>query len=502
MDIILLTSILPSSKGKMVKAFERPSKDSLPYLYRGLGAYQLAWYLREHQYSVQVIDYLYIFTEEEILSALAVYIDESTKILGLGLFGVPSQYPFFFPMMEKILAKIRVLYPWITIVGGGPTIKIIEGAFSPKTFDYVISGHAEDTMLALSNYLIRSGKRPQFEISARGHKVIREAFAMPVENKFDIQHCRHRWHPSDFILPKESLPLELTRGCRFKCKFCQFPHIGKKKNDFLRDMQLVKDELIFNYENYSTTNYYILDDTFNANADRVLEFSDMVATLPFKINYIAYLRLDLIEAYPDTAYQLLNSGLIGAFFGIESFNLEAAKMVGKAFNGKKAKEFLPRLQHEIWKDRVSVYCSFISGFPQETFEEMKETNRWCIENKISCWIWNPLFLSSQLDEYSSEFERESKKYGFNIIEGTENQWEGPDGSTSERAYYYAAKLMIEASPHFKTQVWAIPEMLNYDCVSVDDVLNKYHWEFRDHPINNARKDHINTYWNLIMAGKS
>ena len=89
-----------------------------------------------------------------------------------------------------------------------------------------------------------------------------------------------------------------------------------------------------------------------------------------------------------------------------------------------------------------------------------------------------------------------------ILAEVQNQWEGLNGSTSERAKLYAAKLMIEASPHFKTHVWAIPEMLNYDCVSVDDVLNKYHWEYRDHPINNARKAHINTYWNLIMAGKS
>ena len=40
-----------------------------------------------------------------------------------------------------------------------------------------------------------------------------------------------RFEKNDFILPGESLPLELSRGCIFKCRFCQYPNIGKDKDD-------------------------------------------------------------------------------------------------------------------------------------------------------------------------------------------------------------------------------------------------------------------------------
>ena len=40
--------------------------------------------------------------------------------------------------------------------------------------------------------------------------------------EWDIHNCGTTFHSSDFIFPNEALPLEISRGGRFKCKFCGF----------------------------------------------------------------------------------------------------------------------------------------------------------------------------------------------------------------------------------------------------------------------------------------
>jgi radical SAM superfamily enzyme YgiQ (UPF0313 family) len=485
MDVVLLTSVAPvTGHGN---------------IYRGLGAYQIAWYLRQHGYEVQVIDFLKFIPEEDIMQALRKYVTEETKIVGLGLLTVPSQHLDLYIKMTSVLSRIRVEFPWVKIVGGGPTGNRFDQDFRRKTFDYICVGHAEDSMLALANYLVRNGPPPMFEVSPlSGHKIIKESLSMPVDTKFDIQHCRHEWHERDFIQPGEALPIETTRGCIFKCKFCAYPLIGKNKRDFLRDMQLIKEEMISNYEKYGTTNYYVLDDTFNADKERVEEFANMVKSLPFKIRYATYLRLDLVEAHPQTEDMLLESGLLGAFFGIESFNTEAALMIGKAFSGKKAKDFLPQL-YDRWKDDVSVFLAFIVGFPQETFEECRATNQWCIDSGINGWGWNALYLSNNtVNEWSSEFERNAKDYGFTFIK--KNIW-ATANSSYEVALKHAQQLRDEAGQYQRIASWSVPEVLNYGHFNTKNILKATVLEVEyTGLIRDLRTAWVKRYWAQLMNG--
>jgi hypothetical protein len=65
----------------------------------------------------------------------------------------------------------------------------------------------------------------------------------------------------------------------------------------------------------------------------------MVKTLSFQINYATYLRIDLLAAHPESVDMLLENGLKGAFLGIESFNTDAAKLIGKSWIGKSSKDY-------------------------------------------------------------------------------------------------------------------------------------------------------------------
>ena len=64
---------------------------------------------------------------------------------------------------------------------------------------------------------------------------------------------KFRWNKNDCIQTGETLPLEISRGCIFKCKFCRYPYIGKTKNDFSKSIDNVVEELEYNYNNFKNS---------------------------------------------------------------------------------------------------------------------------------------------------------------------------------------------------------------------------------------------------------
>lgn len=485
MDAVFLTACVTSRK----------------MLYRPIGAYQVAWYLRQHDYNVQVVDFIHRLSDETILSIIDRYVTKETKVLGYGaMIGMKdSESREFINKIERILIACRKKYPWITIVAGGSASSDLNRIFRNKTlFDYIFFGHAEDTMLALCNHLYRNQPAPQFE-KLQGNRVIRETFVMPHDAKFNIELDNHMWHERDFIQPNETLPIELGRGCIFKCKFCQYPYIGKNKKDFNRCMELVKDEMLFNYEKWGTTNYYMLDDTFNADEVRIEEFAKMISTLPFKVNYATYLRLDLLAAHPQTEDMLLESGLLGAYFGIESFNQQASTLVGKPWNGKNAKEYLVKLHHDRWKKQVGFRAGFICGIPPETLNDCKETNKWCKENEMPNWYWHPLYINrDNYSEFVSEFDRNADQYGFEwYVDNGSVLWKTPY-CTSRDAVTWKHQLVEEIKPFQKNAQWNLLELGNYG-IDLKEARTKFQIDMDWASINKMRSQFLKNYVNQLLT---
>ena len=179
MEVILLTSVLPYRlDDKNVQGRS---------LYRGMGAYQVAWYLREHNYNVQVIDFVFQRSEAEVVDAVSRYVTDETKVIGFGVLGNTVYDRLLYLRVASLMFKLKEKFPRLKYVGGGPTANRFDWFLPPKLFDHIIVGHAEDTMLAYCNHVFRNGPAVPFEISARGNRLIKESFSVPVEKKFDIR---------------------------------------------------------------------------------------------------------------------------------------------------------------------------------------------------------------------------------------------------------------------------------------------------------------------------
>ena len=156
---------------------------------------------------------------------------------------------------------------------------------------------------------------------------------------------------NDIIFDNEALPIEIARGCIFSCAYCHFDLIGKRVGDWTKNPNAIRDEMIRNYEMFGTTNYMITDELINESISKMQMLCELFQSLPFKIRYTAYARVDLIWRYPEMRELLLDSGALSLTFGIETFNEKAGKAVGKGLDPEKVKETLHYCR-EKWKGKI------------------------------------------------------------------------------------------------------------------------------------------------------
>lgn len=376
---------------------------------RPYGPYLLRHQLEKRGYSAQVVDFCHYFSEDDIISFVTKFVNNDTICLGVSTTFLAAKN-----LQEKIcnvVAKIKEKFPNLKILLGGPNAHRVTNDI--PSADFVCIGDCEDLLPDLLDHWTKGTQEPfgQFDIVTR-----RKFYKAPVEKKFNIEKSDFTWSIRDCIVPGEPLPLETSRGCVFKCKFCAYPLLGKKKLDYLRDVNLIRDEMIKNYEQFGVTSYQMLDDTFNDSEFKINAFCEMVKTLPFEINFAAYIRMDLLARFEGQAEKLRDAGLRAAFFGIETFHQAASNAIGKGWHGKNAKVYLEKLLNEIWKDDVYITVSFIAGLPYEDKASVESTLEYLRQEKrINPLLW-PLQLHKTKDQwqYHSEFEKNIDQYGYTI----------------------------------------------------------------------------------------
>jgi hypothetical protein len=390
-------------------------------LQRGIGAYQVAGHLRQNGYTVQVIDFTDHFSEEELTDSVKKFIGQNTLAVGVSSTFYRGQaisggnlsstekdkdHDFLPINVVNTLKEIKKEYPRLKLLlGGASSYRCNNGSL----FDVSFQGYSESAVLDYLNDQRRLWPRSNGLIKIDGSMF-----------KFDIDILEHQWADNDIVLDKETLPIEISRGCIFKCKFCNYPLNGKKKFDYLRSPEVIKRELIDNYERFGTTRYLFGDDTFNDSTYKLEQLHKIITELPFKIEFATYLRLDLLHKHREQIVLLKEMGLGNAFFGIESMNERTAKLIGKGMNPEKVKEFLLELQYDLWRDEVFIECSFIVGLPHEDKHSTDRTFQWVHDNKITNF-WNALGLEPG-KPYKSEFDKNFEKYGYQLTEKKKNVW--------------------------------------------------------------------------------
>lgn len=363
------------------------------------GPYKVARQARSAGYTTQVIDFVQFIPTDTVLRLIDQLVDKDT------IFSVSVNHLLFFSRADEIMLKTQYI---IDYVKKKYNCKILIGGFNAifwKDFlraDYIVSNKCENDIGPILDQIKNNG------------------IAKSLVPHYDITTCDFKWHQQDYVQLNETLPLESSRGCIFKCKFCSFENLGKRPGTMIRDMSLIKDELVENYERWGVTRYQLLDDTFNDDMIKLEQWASMSQTLPFKLEYTAHLRGDLVQSHTDSAAMLVESGLRGCHLGVETLHKKASQAIAKPWSGTKARDWIPNIQQTVWKD-VNISVNIVLGLPYEPLKSMHDTFQWAYANKLSTVFYSyHIFPPEPKKDTTSYIELNFEKYG---IRFTDSGWE-------------------------------------------------------------------------------
>jgi hypothetical protein len=404
-----------------------PAGTSRVGIARTTGAHRVATLFRKAGIDTDVLDFFHSFSLPEIFEILDMY-GADLKIIGF------SASITYYPngIVEKVIEYSRKKFPQTKIIVGGTNVyaKDAPGA------DLYLEGFIEEAADEIINFVLGKDHSMKIE-SFNGKPTVRCTHAYPLIDNTKLETV---YTEGDFIHQNETLVLEYSRGCIFKCKFCDFPLIGKKKNDYLRDDEDILDELIRNYQQFGTTKYIISDDTFNDNELKVDSLLRISKQLPFKLEIMGFIRADLMHSRGDTVDKLVESGFKAMHFGIETFHPESSKLIGKAFSGTKMKDYLTSVKQK--HPNLFLHSSFIVGLPYEDKNWLDDTFLWCdTAGILDAWSTYPLNIPSQSGMVlTSYFADNWRMYGYKKIDETDIRiiWENKFFNT-----YTSEKLSAE-----------------------------------------------------------
>jgi radical SAM superfamily enzyme YgiQ (UPF0313 family) len=374
---------------------------------RTMGAYKIADMMRTDGWTVEVIDWSTRWTNEELKQ----FIDSLP--FEIDMVGVSNLWMQDHVIIEQI-SYLKSEYPNAKIVMGGP--KPYQRDFGA---DAMVFGYSEHALKPVLEWLFDNGSMPQ----GKYPEWAPQSFLVDANHSYkglSISKYHVDYHENDFIKNHEALTLEMSRGCRFKCKYCNYAFLGVKE-DYSRSEESLYKELMDNYNRWGTTNYIISDDTFNDRDSKIEILANVVERLPFEPNFSCFIRIDLVISKPHQIDLLVRARCWAHFYGIETLHPLAAKAIGKGMHPDRIKKGLLWIKAEFMK-RLGVYrgtTGMIAGLPYEPVESWHEGIKWMRDNWDSFFYWG-LHISTDSDNTTqSDFSMDAGKYGYKLTENQE-----------------------------------------------------------------------------------
>lgn len=478
------------------------------------GPHRIATEIRNLNLSCQVIHHFHKFTNDELIEVLDNLVDENTLLIG---FSTVFWSHMSMDSVKIIRSKVELISSYILdknykckIIGGGGSVHLLQ-RFNLSKLDALFEGYPESILIEYTNSIKENTVAPTPDYYTQSGFLKIGVYKQTDDTAlFNFRNSKIEYKTEDFISPHDVVTIEVARGCIFKCKFCAFPLNGKNNFDYIKNVECIREELIENYEKFQIQNYILSDDTFNDSMYKIELLHKMIISLPFKIRFSCYLRLDLLNAHREQIDMLKEMGMKGTYFGVETFHKKAASLIGKGLDPDKAKNLLHDLKHVHWKNDVKIAVGLITGIPHETYDSYQETKKWILseDNLVELIRVVPLFIPNpklnKPDPNVSIFEKEHTKYGFYWVGNTDN-WKnltGPVKSYEEAKEiaddlkFAAYSVSRELQGGFNMfQAWRSAPIIDESLRSLDDLISMDRFQFTTwyHKIY-RNMDSINKYY--------
>jgi len=346
-----------------------------------LGLLMLAGYLEERnpRHKVTVID-----AQVEELSYPQ--FEERIRAIEFDVAGITAMTFTMLDVMEtaRVVKKVN---PECKLVLGGPHVNLYpDETIRFDLIDFLVLGEGE---ILFSNLLDHLENHKSLE-SLKGlvfkdkeGKIVRTGLPGIISEDvlntlpFPARHLTPYQKYSSLLAKRMPITTAFTsRGCPYRCSFCNRPHLGKQFRA-LSPIRVVEEFKAC--IKLGIHEFLIYDDTFTIRKERVMEICRLIISEKLDVGFDIRARVDTLDE--EMLRMLKQAGCRGIHYGIEAGTPKILEVLKKGIDLEQAKRIMDLTR----KYKMQTLAYFMIGSPSETKEDIEETFR------VARWL-NPDFI--------------------------------------------------------------------------------------------------------------
>lgn len=279
---------------------------------------------------------------------------------GLAVYGF-STYSVNYGQTCDLMRAVRTRNPSALFVAGGPHATALPRSVLQDGFDLVITNEAEKTMQEVMDAVSR-GERPTGILAGDPPESL-DDLPFPDRNLIDLSTYSRE------VDSQKCISILSSRGCPYKCAFCNSNIMGAGKPMRYRSPENVVAEIQEVKQRYGVRHFRFQDDIFTIHKKRVAELTPYLARED--IIYRCFARLNTCAEHPEVPQMLRDSGCVHAAFGVESGSPKILTIA--AMHKNQTPDQIRRGLTNAHKAGLKSRIFLIVGFPGETDETVGET---------------------------------------------------------------------------------------------------------------------------------
>lgn len=276
-----------------------------------------------------------------------------------------------------------------TVMGGPHPSAMLEETLKDPNVDRVVLGEGEQSMLAIvrrqvTDKVVSSPPMDLKELPMPARHLLR------MEKYFNINMPVSTYAPSERVVQ-----VETSRGCSFNCCYCAVKNFWGKWRE--RPVSNVLDEIRFLVYRYHVDELDIIDSNFAFNRDHMKKILEGMVGMGIKWANPGGIWVGGLDE--EMLNLMRKSGCYQLSLAVENANPSILhQVIHKPIKLEKVKPIV-RYCHKIG---IDTHAFFVTGFPEETLEDMKrnyEFARECGFSSASFHIITPFPGSDIYEKY-------------------------------------------------------------------------------------------------------
>ncbi len=274
----------------------------------------------------------------------------------------------------KAAKVVKGVNPKTKVILGGPHVMIFpDETINNKEIDFLVLGEAEGAIKPLLANMDNPKELKNIRglVFKDGETIINTGQADFIENldnlPFPARHLTPYGKYFSVLSPRRPVTTMFTsRGCPFKCLFCDRPQLGKIFR--ARSAKSVVDEME-ECVKMGIQEIFIYDDTFGVDRRRVLDICDGIEKRNLSIVWDIRTRVNTVDREVLEALKRANCQRI--HYGVEAGTQRILNVLRKGITLKQVEDAF-RITKEVG---IQTAGYFMLGSPTETKEDIVETIR-------------------------------------------------------------------------------------------------------------------------------